>query len=97
MGIETRILQRIEQLLQQSAKLRHGDEHGQVISEDHRQQCSWMASAINIIQLLCLQASSPYRAQAEKIVGRGIHLCAQDQVGEVALFLLPSSLTPSTA
>lgn len=88
MGIENRTLQRIKHLLQQAAQLRQGDEHGQVLSEDHRQQCAgWIASATNIIQLLCLQPSSPYRAQAEKVVDRGINLCAQDQVGEIASIL----------
>lgn len=88
MAIEERTLQRIEALLQQAMHLRRGNEHGQVLSEDHRQQCAgWIASATNIIQLLCLQPTSPYRASTEKVVARGIHLCAQDQVGEVASIL----------
>lgn len=88
MEIEHRILQRIEHLLQQAVQLRQGDEHGQVLSEDHRQQCAgWIASATNIIQLLCLQPSSPYRVQAEKVVERGINLCAHDQLGEIASIL----------
>lgn len=88
MAIEERTMQRIEALLQQAAHLRRGNEHGQVLSEDHRQQCAgWIASATNIIQLLCLQPTSPYRAHAERVVSRGIHLCAQDQVGEVASIL----------
>jgi hypothetical protein len=88
MAIEERTLQRIEALLQQASLLRHGNENGQVLSEDHRQQCAgWIASATNIIQLLCSQPTSPYRANAERVVARGIHLCAQDQVGEVASIL----------
>lgn len=88
MAIEDRTLQRIEALLQQATHLSRGNEHGQVLSEDHRQQCvGWIASATNIIQLLCLQPTSPYRASAERVVARGIHRCAQDQVGEVASIL----------
>ncbi|KAF0206102.1 MAG: hypothetical protein FD173_416 [Gallionellaceae bacterium] len=88
MAIEERTLQRIEALLQQATQLSRGNALGQVLSEEHRQQCAgWIASATNIIQLLCLQPTSPYRANAEKIVARGIHLCAQDQVGEVASIL----------
>lgn len=88
MAIEERTLQRIEALLQQATQLRQGNEHGQVLSEDHRQQCAgWIASATNIIQLLCLQETSPYRANVETIIAGGIHLGAQDQVGEVASIL----------
>lgn len=88
MTIEERTMQRIEALLQQATYLRRGNEHGQVLSEDHRQQCAgWIASATNIIQLLCLQPTNPYRARAEKVVTRGIHLCAHNQVGEVASIL----------
>ncbi|NOT20550.1 MAG: hypothetical protein HOP24_09835 [Sideroxydans sp.] len=88
MAIEERTLQRIEVLLLQATQLCRGDEHGQVLSENHRQECAgWIVSATNIIQLLCLHPTSPYLASAEKIVARGIHLRAQDQVGEVASIL----------
>ena len=88
MAIEERTLQRIKALLQQAAQLRQGNKFGLVLSEDHRQQCAgWIASAINIIQLLCLQPNSPYRALAEKVVARGIHMAAQDQVGTVSSIL----------
>lgn len=88
MAIEERTLQRMEALLQQSSLLRHGNEHGQVLSEAHRQECAgWIASASNIIQLLCSQPTSPYRANAERVVAGGIHFGAQNQVGEVASIL----------
>ncbi len=88
MAIEERTMQRIEALLQQATHLRQGNEHGQVLSEDHRQQCAgWIASSANIIQLLYLQPASPYRAQVERIAARATHLCAQNQVGEVAAIL----------
>lgn len=88
MAIEERTMQRIEALLQQATLLRRGNQHGQVLSEDHRQQCAgWIASATNIIQLLCLQPTSPYRTHAERVVAEGVHLCAQHQVGEIASIL----------
>ena len=50
MAIEERAQQRIEALLQQATHLRRGNEHGQVLFEDHRPQCAgWTASATNII------------------------------------------------
>jgi len=87
-SIEERVEQRMAALLQQASQLRNGNEHGQVRSEIHRQECAgWIASAVNVIHLLCSQPSNPYRARSEAILAHGIHLCAHNQVGEIASLL----------
>jgi len=88
MTIEDRVLQRVTALLNEAEHLRHGDKNGQVHSEEHRQQCAgWITSATNIIQLICLQPSSPYRTRAEKIAAYSSGFHAHNQVGEVASVL----------
>ena len=62
MAIEERAQQRIEALLQQATHLRRGNEHGQVLFEDHRPQCAgWTASATNIIQPRRMKTSGAMR------------------------------------
>ena len=85
MTIEGRILDRLNELLGQAGTLKQGNEHGQVRSEEHRQSCaSWLASAINLIELMCKDPSAIYRTQAHRVIEGGVHLCANDQVGEIA-------------
>ncbi|PTQ85892.1 hypothetical protein C8R28_101273 [Nitrosomonas ureae] len=88
MPIESKILDRINSLLGESDSLKRGNDHGQVRSEEHRQQCAeWITSAINLIQLLCENSGSSYRVRADHVVGNGINFCAHDQVGEIAAVL----------
>lgn len=88
MPIEDRVRERIEQLLGQVPHLRQGNEYRQVRSEEHRQQCAgWLASASNLIQLLCPRPSDAYRVQVDRIMAYGAHQCANDQVGEVGAIL----------
>jgi hypothetical protein len=88
MTIEDRVLQRVTALLTEAEHLRCGNENGQVRSEKHRQQCAgWITSATNIVHLICLQPSSPYRARTEKIAARSGGFCAHNQVGEIASVL----------
>jgi hypothetical protein len=88
MAIEEQIVLRLQTLLDQAPQLARGNKHGQVQSEEHRQQCAgWLASASNLVQRLCPNPESAYRLQVDRIVADGIHYGANDQVGEVAAIL----------
>jgi hypothetical protein len=88
MAIEEQIALRLQILLDQAPQLTQGNEHGQVRSEEHRQQCAgWLASASNLAQRLCPNPESAYRVQVDRVVAEGIHYGANDQVGEIAAIL----------
>ena len=88
MAVEDRVRARLEALLAEAPRLRHGDQYDQIRSEDHRHQCAgWLASARNLVQLLCAKPTDAYRVQVDHILQRGVHMAANNQVGEVAAIL----------
>lgn len=88
MTIEDTIKERITELIAQAQSLSQGDQHGQVRSESHKQQCKgWLAAALNVVQLIIPDATSAYRTLAEEIATRssGYRVCGN--VGELASLL----------
>lgn len=89
MPVGDNIKEKIVDLIERSKNLKIGNpEYNQVYSEDQKQECSgWIASALNIVQLVCPNPENAYRKRAEKIEnkksGYAIHL----DVGEFASLL----------
>jgi len=92
MEIEEKIRKRFEELIKTANVLKRGDEHGQVHSEEHRQECiAWSASAQNIVHLVVNNPVNPYRTSVDKSCTTDRGYCAQETVGEVS-FILQSIL-----
>jgi hypothetical protein len=88
MTIEQQITVRFQTLLDHAPQLSQGNEHDQIHSEEHRQQCAGrLASASNLVQRLCPNPDSAYRVQVHKVIADGIHYGANNQVGEIAAIL----------
>lgn len=68
MAIEENIINQIKSLIDRSKNLKIGDpEYGQVRNENQLQECSgWIASALNVVQLVCPNPEHAYRKRAEK-------------------------------
>ena len=88
MEIEEKVRKRFEELIKIADQLKHGNQHGQVRSEEHRQQCvDWTTSAQNIVHLVINNPTNPYRASVDKFCPENRGLCAHETVGEVSLIL----------
>jgi hypothetical protein len=88
LSIEDVIASRIEQLIAESRQLSTGDEHGQATSDRQTQQCSaWLASAQNVVHLVCNSAEAPYRARIDRIAAAQHGWVINQAVGEVAAIL----------
>lgn len=89
MPIEESIAERINELIHDSIPL-----SAPLDLKDHRrlQLCSgWMASALNIVQIVCPNETNAYRKKAEEIASRDSMWAAINDVGEFAAIL--SNLT----
>lgn len=89
MNIVEKSRKRLMNLYDDSHSLRQGNEHGQVRSSLHGQQCSaWLTAVQNMVHLLVSNPASPYRTRIDRIADReqgyGIH----GAVGEAAEVLL---------
>lgn len=89
MAIEENIINQIKSLIDRSKNLKIGDpEYGQVRNENQLHECSgWIASALNVIQLVCPNPEHAYRKRAEKIEIRNSGWVIHRDVGEVASLL----------
>jgi len=88
MAVEDIVKERIRKLIQEAQTLRYGNEHGQVRSEQHKQQCAgWIASALNVVQLVAFDPDNAYRKRAEEIAGRRVGYSIQTHVGEFGALL----------
>ncbi len=87
MEAEEKLRNKFEELLKTGSELKHGNEHGQVRSEEHRQECiGWLASAQNFVHFVINSPSNPYRRSLENICDdRGY--CVQESVGAVSAIL----------
>ena len=89
MPIEDAIVDRINELIADAQRLRRGNEHGQVLSDDHAQDCrGWLAAAMNIVQILVPNSNSAYRRISEKIADGDYGLVVHTAVGEVCAVLV---------
>jgi len=88
MEIEANIRSRFEELLESGEHLKHGNEHGQVRSDDHSHSCiGWLASAQNIVHLVVSNPDNPYRSSVDRICSTKRGYCVQESVGEVTVIL----------
>jgi hypothetical protein len=88
MEIEAGVAKRLSTLVREAEDLRIPNEHGQVRSDKHLEQCSgWMAAALNVVQQACPSQTSAYWKKAEGIASREYGYTAQRGVGEFAELL----------
>ena len=88
MTIEEAVLKRLQGLVEEGTHLRKTNEHGQADSEEQLQECGgWIASALNIVQILCPNNSNAFRKRAEEISARESGWCAPSDVGELTALL----------
>ena len=88
MPIEDAIRQRFKDLLAEADRLRRGNRIGQVLSEDHRQECiGWLSAALNAVQLAVPDQANAYRKKAEQIAAEWAGLMVPTRVGELSQVL----------
>lgn len=88
MSIADVAIRRLQALILDANGLRIGNDRGQLRSEEHRQRCSgWMASAENLVVLLCPNPESAYRRRIDQILSHGADWTAHNYVGELAAVL----------
>ncbi len=88
MKVEDSALKRLQALVIDAYRLRIGSSNDQVISEEHRQECSgWLASAENLVGMLCPNPDSGYRRRVQAILNQGADWTAHKYVGEIAAIL----------
>ena len=88
MELEERIENKFKELIAEGGQLKHGNEHGQVRSDDHAYSCKgWLTSAQNLVYLVVSSSSNPYRTSVDKICSLDRGYCIQESVGEVTVIL----------
>ena len=88
MTIEEAVLKRLQELVDEAGRLRQTDEHSQAHCDEQLQECGgWMASALNIVQILCPNDSNAFRKRAEEISARKSGWSAPGDVGELTELL----------
>lgn len=84
MELEERIEQKFNTLITEGEHLKHGDEHGQILNEDHSYSCKrWLTSAQNLVHLVISNPNNPYQASVDKICNTERGFCIQESVGEI--------------
>jgi hypothetical protein len=81
---EENIKQKIAELIERSKKLKVGDkEFNESLTAEQVQECSgWMASALNIVQIVCPSLGNAYRKRAEQIADKKTRWSINGDVGE---------------
>ena len=88
MPIEDVIIERVNELIAEGQRLRGGDEHGQVESEQQAADCrGWLAAATNIVQMVVPNPNSAYRKTSEKISDEDHGWVINEAVGQVVAIL----------
>jgi len=88
MKIEEKIRARFVELLATGGRMRQGNEHGQCLSDEHRQECiGWLAGVQNLVHLVIGSAANPYKASIDKVCNKDRGYCAQEGVGEATVIL----------
>lgn len=95
MAIEERVVDRIEELLDEGSHLRQGNEFGQALSHRHAEACTgWIAAASNVIEIVVPDPDSGYRRSAEAIRDHEYGALIPRGVGEMVNLL--SNLSKDT-
>jgi hypothetical protein len=87
--VEENIKNQITNLINRAQKLKVGDhEYNQAQSPIQIQECSgWLASALNIVQLVCPTPENAFRRKAENIANKEHGYVINEAVGEFACLL----------
>ena len=84
MPIEDDLRARISQLLDESAALAGGDEHGQCVDERQQQLCSaWITAAHNAVHIAISDSRAPYRQKVDKVAVSDHGYAIHTAVGEL--------------
>lgn len=87
-AIEETIIARITSLLEESEKLKIGNEHGQIFNPQHEAECKgWLTAAFNIIQKVCSNSSDAYHSRMKAILEEHAGYNINENVGEGAAIL----------
>jgi hypothetical protein len=85
---EEAVAKRLQDLVEEAESLRRGTVLGRAFDEEQMQQCAgWLASALNIVQILCPNDSNAYRKRAEEIAARKSGWFVVGNVGEFMTLL----------
>ena len=88
MSIEEAVAKRLQDLVKEAESLRRGNENGQTYDDDQLQKCAgWLASALNIVHILCPNDSNAFRKRAEDIAARKSGRVVNGDVGEFMALL----------
>jgi len=83
--VEEKIVDRVNQLIQEAQSLSQGNQNGQVRSQQQAQQCKgWLAAALNIVQVIVTDPNAGYRKTAEKIAEQRWGYVINNGVGEMS-------------
>lgn len=85
MSIEEAVAIRLQELVKEAESLRGGSENGKAY--DDEKWAGWMASSLNIVQLLCPMDSNAFRKRAEDIAARPSGWRVNKNVGEFMALL----------
>lgn len=86
--IEKKIIDNLNSLIVEGNTLKIGNQHEQVQSEMHEQQChGWIASSYNTVQLIFPNENSAYREQFHKIMSTDYGYVVNKQVGSLVTIL----------
>jgi len=86
--LETTIVERLNDLISEGQGLRLGSEHGQVLNQQHMQDCrGWLAAMENIVQMIIPDPNSAYRRNSEIIASTERGLMTHTAVGDACAVL----------
>lgn len=88
MELEERIENKFKELITAGGQLKHGDQHGQIRSDDHSHNCKgWLTSAQNLVHLVVSNPNNPYQSSVDKICSLDRGYVIQESVGEITVIL----------
>lgn len=88
MGIDSRIADRIANLIDEARSLSRGNEYDAVRSPQHEAQCrGWLSAAANIVEVLLPSPDSAYRRNLERVISRQHGYLINRAVAEAASIL----------
>ena len=85
MKVSDEIEKRLDALIREADSLKKGNQHDQVRSGQHQQECvGWAAAALHVVQMTCPDDTSAYRKFAETLAGQASGPAVNRYVGKLA-------------
>jgi hypothetical protein len=73
MNVEQALVQRINDLIEESRNLRRTNEHGQAMSDAQQHECvGWVAAALNAVQIACGSETNAYWKKVQALEGMAL-------------------------